>query len=86
MAHEVEITICSHNPDMTIGYAEGKLNGREFTASWATFDPLGALFYDTWLDANLAETRAIARALNLASAVPELAVPWAVSVLHDLSG
>ena len=74
MAHEVEITNCSHSSDETIGYAEGKLDGREFTASWATDDALGVLFYDTWLEATSAESQAIAKALNNTRAVPMLAV------------
>ena len=73
IAHQVEITSCSHSSAMTIGYAEGKLDGREFTASWATGDPIGVLFYDTWLEATSAERHAIAKALNSAEAVPELA-------------
>jgi hypothetical protein len=69
---KVEIT--KHWSDMskTIGYAEGKLHGREFTASWATWSPLGALFYDRWLDATESQTRAIARALTKAGAVPSI--------------
>jgi hypothetical protein len=53
-----------------VGYAEGKLDGRAFTASWATFCPLGAIFYDTWLDSTVAQTKAIARALSKVQAVP----------------
>jgi hypothetical protein len=46
---ELKVTITKHWHDgsETIGYAEGKLNGREFTASWDKRCPIGALFYDT---------------------------------------
>ena len=66
----VEIAKQWHDVTATIGYAEGKLNGREFTASWAKWRPIGALFYDTWLDANRAQVKAIAAALRKMKAVP----------------
>ncbi|MFP3975784.1 MAG: hypothetical protein ACLFVK_06140 [Dehalococcoidia bacterium] len=72
MAYRVEITSCSHDLSMTTGYAEGKLNRREFTASWATYESLGALFYDTWLEATPTQNRAIANALNRIDTVPKL--------------
>ena len=67
-----KIEITKHWSDTTgvVGYAEGNMDGREFTASWATFAPLGAVFYDSWLDSTVAQTRAIARALAKAGAVP----------------
>jgi hypothetical protein len=72
MPYKVEITSCSHDPSKTIGYTEGKIDRREFVASWATFQPLGGLFYDTWLDTTLTQDRAIAKALNDMNAVPKL--------------
>lgn len=59
-----------HDGSETIGYAEGELDGREFTASWATWCPIGALFYDTWLDSTKTQNKAIARALNKLDAAP----------------
>jgi hypothetical protein len=56
--------------DGVVGCAEGKVNGREFTASWGAGRPLGASFYDTWHDASASTTRLIARALTKAGAVP----------------
>ena len=79
MAYRVEITSCSHDPSMTTGYAEGKLDGREFTASWATYEPLGALFYDTWLDTTQRQNQAIARVLNSTKAVPKVVVRKAIA-------
>lgn len=69
---KVEIT--KHWSDATekVGYAEGSLDGREFTASWATWCPLGAIFFDTWLDSTKTQTRAIKRALKRAGAVPSV--------------
>jgi hypothetical protein len=67
---KVEITKHWSDTSHTIGYAEGKLSNREFTASWATNCSLGAIFYDTWLDSGDAQTRAIARALTKAGAIP----------------
>ena len=61
-----------HDGTETIGYAEGDLNGREFTASWARWCPLGALFFDTWLDATRPQEEAIATALKRVKAVPSL--------------
>ena len=75
MAYKVEITSCSHDPSMTTGYAEGKLDRLEFTASWATYEPLGALFYDTWLDTTQRQNQAIAKALNSMKAVPKVVAP-----------
>ena len=72
MPCEVEITSCAHDPSKTTGYAEGKLIGREFVASWATYAPLGALFYDTWLETTQAQNRAIAKTLNGMDAVPKV--------------
>jgi len=66
----VEITSHSHDGSGTIGYAEGKWKGREFVASWATWCPLGASFYDTWLDATAAQRKSIARALTRVDATP----------------
>lgn len=67
---KIEITKHWSDPSGVVGYAEGGINGREFTASWATFCPLGAVFYDSWLDSTVAQTRAIARVLAEAGAVP----------------
>jgi hypothetical protein len=67
---KIEITKHWSDPSEAVGYAEGKLAGREFTASWASFCPLGAIFYDTWLDSTVAQTKAIARALAKVRAVP----------------
>jgi hypothetical protein len=67
---KIEITKHWSDTSGIVGYAEGKMDGREFTASWATFSPLGAVFYDSWLDSTVAQTRAIARALVKAEAVP----------------
>ena len=74
MTDKVEITSCTHDTRKTTGYAEGKINGREFTASWATFEPLGGLFYDTWLDTTDAQNRAVTKALNDFNAVPKVRV------------
>jgi len=74
MAYNVQITSCSHDASMTTGYAEGKLDGREFTASWATYEPLGALFYETWLDATQRQNQCIAKALNSMKAIPKVVV------------
>jgi hypothetical protein len=68
----VKITKHWHDGTKTIGYAEGELSRREFTASWATWCPMGALFFDTWLDATEAQAEAIAAALRKAKAVPTL--------------
>jgi len=62
--YEVEITSCSHDTSETVGYAEGKINGREFTGSWATWEPLGGLFFDSWLDTTWAQNKAIVKALS----------------------
>ncbi len=67
---KIEITKHWSDTSETIGYAEGKLDGREFTASWASFCPLGAIFYDSWLDSTVVQTKAIARALAKVRAVP----------------
>lgn len=67
---KIEITKHWSDTSEVVGYAEGKLDGREFTASWATFCPLGAVFYDSWLDSTFGQNRAIARALAKAKAVP----------------
>jgi hypothetical protein len=71
---QVEITNLSHHPSEMIGYAEGKWKGREFVASWATWDALGALFYDTWLDATATQCKAIAKALTARGAIPKVTV------------
>ena len=62
--YEVEIASCSHDTSKSVGYAEGKINNREFTASWATWEPLGGLFFDSWLDTTPAQNGAIIRALS----------------------
>ena len=67
---KIEITKHWSDTSKIVGYAEGKLNGWEFTASWATFCPLGAIFYDSWLDSTVAQTKAIARALAKVQPVP----------------
>jgi hypothetical protein len=67
---KIEITKHWSDTSGLVGYAEGKMDGREFTASWATFSTLGAIFYDSWVDSTVAQTRAIARALAKAGAVP----------------
>ena len=67
---EVVITKQWADDDGVVGYAEGKLDGREFTASWGAGSPLGALFYDTWLDVSAAHARLIARSLLKAGTVP----------------
>jgi hypothetical protein len=67
---KINITKHWHDGSESIGYAEGELNGRAFTASWATWCPLGATFYDTWLDATEAQLQAIAAALKQKNAVP----------------
>ncbi len=72
---KVHITKHSSDTSNTVGYAEGTLNGREFTASWARWCPLGAIFYDTWLDATDAQVRAITDALANAGALPIPAPP-----------
>lgn len=46
--YEVEITNCSHDTDKSVGYAEDKINDREFTAFRATREPPGGLFLDSW--------------------------------------
>ena len=71
---EVEIKKHWSDASQTIGYAEGYLNGREFTASWATWCPFDAMFYDTWLDSTRSQEKAIARALEKLSAVPAIKV------------
>lgn len=67
-----KIEITKHWSDTTkaVGYAEGSFGGREFTASWFSRRQVGALFYDSWLDATTAEATAIARALVKAGVVP----------------
>ena len=57
-----KVVITKHWSDSSevCGYAEGTFGGREFTASWANFCPLGAIFYDTWLDSTTLQNRAIA--------------------------
>lgn len=70
----VEITSHSHDGSGTIGYAEGKWNGREFVASWATWCSFGALFYDTWLDATDGQCKAVAKALTELGAIPKVTV------------
>ncbi len=67
---KVEITRHWSDSSGSVGYAEGKLGIREFTASWATFCALGAVFYDTWFDATDAQMKAIARALRDQGAMP----------------
>lgn len=67
---KIEITKHWSDTAETVGYAEGKLGGREFTASWATFCPLGVVFYDTLLDSTVVQNRAVARALAKVRAVP----------------
>jgi hypothetical protein len=71
---KVTITKHWHDGSETIGYAEGELSGREFTASWATWCPIGALFYDTWLDSTRTQDKAIAAALKKLHAVPAIQV------------
>ena len=63
-----------HDGSETIGYAEGELDGREFTASWATWCPFGALFYDTWLDSTRTQDKAIAASLRKLNAMPPIQV------------
>jgi hypothetical protein len=67
---KVEITKQWSDTTKAIGYAEGRFERREFTASWFSRGQLGALFYDSWLDATAAQSKAIARALTKAGAVP----------------
>ena len=67
---KVVITKQWRDDDGVVGYAEGKLDGREFTASWGAGRPLGALFYDTWLDVSAAQARLIARVLTKAGTAP----------------
>ena len=67
---KIEITKHWSDAAKAVGYAEGMFGGREFTASWFARGPLGALFYDSWLDATAAQTKAIARALAKSGAVP----------------
>jgi len=62
--YQVKITSCSHDTSETVGYAEGKINGREFTASWATWEQLSGLFYDTWPDTTPPQNKAIVKALS----------------------
>ena len=72
---KVEITKYWSDTSEVVGYAEGKLNGREFTASWAAWCPFGAIFYDTWFDSTAGQTTAIARALAKVGAVPSPHLP-----------
>jgi hypothetical protein len=67
---KIEITKQWSDTTKAIGYAEGSFDGREFTASWFSRGELGALFYDSWLDATDAQAKAIARTLTNAGAVP----------------
>ena len=69
---KVEITSHSHDPCGSVGYAEGKWEGREFVASWATWRALGVTFSDTWLDATAAQRKSIGKALAGLGAVPEI--------------
>jgi hypothetical protein len=62
--YKVDITSCSHHPSGQVGYAEGTINKREFVASWSTWQPLGGIIYDTWLDTRPAESQAIAAELR----------------------
>jgi hypothetical protein len=66
----VVITKQWSDADGIVGYAEGKIDGREFTASWGAGSALGASFYDTWLDTSASATRLIARALCNTGALP----------------
>ena len=68
----IEITKSSNDSSGTIGYAEGRISGKDFTASWATFSPLNAIIFDSWLDASQSEVRAIAKALNDSGVVPKV--------------
>lgn len=72
-----KIEIAKHWSDTSaaVGYAEGVLAGREFTATWATFCPLGAVFHDSWLDSTATQTKAIARALFKVKATPRYPCP-----------
>ena len=69
---KLEITSHTHHGSGTVGYAEGKFEGREFVASWATWCTLAATFYDTWLDATAAQCKSIGKALTELGAVPEV--------------
>ena len=73
---ELKGTITKHRHDgsETIGYAEGKLNGREFTASWDKRCPICAMFYDTWRDSTRTQDKAIAAALRKLGALPAIRV------------
>jgi len=68
-----------------VGYAEGEMDGREFTVSWAAGRRLGASFYDTWVEAPASTTRLCARALTDAGAVPlpQVVPEMASSTRHD---
>ena len=68
--HKVKIIRFWHDTSKTIGYAEGTINGREFTASWASWEPLGGLFYDTWLDTTPLENKTIKNTLLEKGAIP----------------
>ena len=83
---KVIITKSWADDDGVVGYAEGKMDGREFTASWGAGSPLGALFYDTWLDASAATTRLIARALTKVGAAPAPQAKrgvWSATTAHN---
>ncbi len=71
---KVTITKHWHDDTQTTGYAEGELNGHEFTASWATWCPIGAMFYETWLDSTKTQDTAIARALTKLNAIPSVQI------------
>ena len=74
MTGTVTITKQWHDESETIGYAEGKLSGREFTASWINSKTIGALFYDSRLDATDSQLRQISKALNSMKARPPVAL------------
>ena len=63
-----------HDESENVGYAEGKLGEREFTASWATWCPICATFYDNWLDSSISQDKAIATSLRKLNALPSIQV------------
>jgi hypothetical protein len=59
MRKDVELSVVRHYPGTTMGFAEGKINKREFVASWYNKKDLGGIYYDDWRDTTAADNRLI---------------------------
>ena len=72
MPCKIKITKCWHDPSETTGYAEVKLDGREITASWSTYELISGLYYDTWLETTKSQNKEIVKALTDINAIPKV--------------